>query len=60
MGIQSGWLYHFLSSDHLQRQQDQNCKNFQCLLYRDAPFEDKSKNFEKKEEWFESGVGVGG
>jgi len=61
MGIQSGCRHHFLSSDHLQRQQqDQNCKNFQCLLYKDDPFEDKSRNFENKEEWFESGVGVGG
>jgi len=45
----------------LQRQQqDQNCKNFQCLLYRGGPFEDKSKSFGKKEECFASSVGVGG
>jgi len=51
MGIQSGRLHHFLLSDNLQRQQqDQNCKNFQCLLYIDGPFEDKSKSFVKKEE----------
>jgi len=57
IGIQSGCLHHFLSFAYLQRQQeDQNCKNFQCLLYRDDPFEAKSK----KEEWFEIGVGVGG
>jgi len=61
MDIQSRRLHHFLLSDHLQRQQQyQNCKNFQCLLHKDDPFEDKSKRFEKKEECFASGVGVGG
>ena len=49
MGIQNGRLHHFLLSDHLQRQQqDQNYKNLQCLLYIDGPIEDKSKSFGKK------------
>ena len=29
-------------------------------IFSDGPFEDKSKSFVKKEEWFESGVGVRG
>jgi len=60
MDIQSGRLCHFLLSDHSQRQQqDENCKIFSVCYTRMVHLKMIAKVLKKKEEWFESGVGMG-